>query len=213
MIRKMAIVCLGTVCLQPTVWAQDATPDETGPASARERAPERRSTSSSAFDGYYAGATVGPVFYRDNSIDGVDLDYDVGGQLAAFFGARYDRLRIEGEFATQGAEFDPSISRFDGDFNIFRAVASLYLDIAAFDLGAVHDVTPYIGGGLGIAFADIEGFDDDTAFTYHGEIGASFPVYRNIEVVPGYRYERSDFSDFEDDQEAHTIRASVRYNF
>ncbi|MGI9450337.1 MAG: outer membrane protein [Geminicoccaceae bacterium] len=213
MIKKAAFVCLGTVCLQPTVWAHDVPPAETQSVAHGEQEPEQRSKLASAFDGFYVGATIGPVFYRDNSIDDVDLDYEAGRQLSVFVGTRLSRLRIEAEFVNQGVEFDPSTSRFDGDLYIFRAVAGVYLDIARFKVGGLDDVTPYLGGGFGVADADIEGFDDDVGFTYHGGIGVSFPVNANFDIVAGYRYERTDFSEFDDDQEAHTIRAGARYNF
>lgn len=211
--KVIAVVFLGTVCSQPMAWAQDAQSDEAEPVYQDEKTPEQHASSSSFLDGAYAGAAVGPVFFHDNSIDDVDLDYDVGGQFTALFGKRISRLRIEAELANQGVEFDPSISRFDGDLNVFRAVVNLYLDIATIDLDWVDGLTPYLGGGLGIAVADIEGFDDDAGFTFHGEIGVSFAVHPKIDVVPAYRYERTNFSDFEDDQEAHSIRASARYNF
>ncbi len=211
--KVIAIVLLGTACAQTTARADETSLDEAAPVYRNEQAPARHATSSTFLDGAYAGAAVGPVFFRDNEIDDIDLDYDVGGQLTAYFGKRISRLRLEAELASQGVEFDPSISRFDGDLNVFRVVANVYLDVATFDLDWVDGLTPYLGGGLGIAFADIEGFDDETGFTYHGEIGLSFPVHPRIDVVPAYRYERTDFSDFEDDQEAHTIRAGARYNF
>ena len=116
--------------------------------------------------------------------------------------------------ARKEPSFDPSNSVFDGDFDVFRATANLYLDFGTFPVNLVKTITPYIGGGVGIAVADIEGFDDDdSAFTFHGEAGVSFPIWRNVELVPAYRYERADFDEFDDAQEAHVVRVGARYNF
>jgi opacity protein-like surface antigen len=224
MMKQIAVFCLATVSLLPSAWAQQASPadeptiitppEARGSDYAEDPVPAGRARSTSPLAGFYAGAIVGPVFFRDNSVGAIDIDYETGGQLAAFFGKRFGILRTEAEIASQGVEFDPSNSQFDGDLSIFRATANLYLDVASFDAGRVHGITPYVGGGLGFAVADIEGFDDDdAAFTAQGEVGVSVPIIARLDVISAYRFEWTDFEEFDDDQHAHTLRVGARYNF
>ncbi|MGI9434808.1 MAG: outer membrane protein [Geminicoccaceae bacterium] len=223
MLRQAVAFCFVTIFLQPVVWAQQTLPtddanasasENAGPASVEERASDRQSWLPPGLDRFYAGATVGPVFLRDNSVGAVDLDYDVGSEITALAGVGFGKLRAEVEFASQFAEFDPSISRFKGDLHVFRATAGFYLDIVTIDFDWVRGVTPYVGAGAGIAVADIESFDDDdTGFTAHGEVGFSFPVHSRIDVFPAYRLEWADFDTLDDDHVAHVVRAGARYNF
>lgn len=224
MMKKIAAFYLATVFLHPMAWAQEPQPagDATDPTSAQvdagavvEQTPKRPTDQPAVPGRYYAGGAIGTVFFRDNSIDNFDLDYDTGSQIAGFGGMRFGMVRAEVELASQYAEFDPSNSRFDGDFNVFRATASLYLDLFTVETGWFKKgMTPYIGGGLGVAVADIEGFDDDDAgFTTHGEVGISFPILDRIDIIPAYRYEWSDFDELDDNQKAHSVRVGARYNF
>lgn len=223
MLRHIATVCVTTVFLPALAWAQQASPvddpnnptvEEIAPVPLGEPASARSSKLPTAIDNLYAGASLGPVFFRDNSIGALDIDYDTGTQLTAFGGARLGLLRIEGEIASQYAEFDPSNSVFDGDFSVFRATANLYLDLGTYQAKWVKSITPYVGGGVGVAVADIEGFDDDdSGFTTHGEVGFSFPIQAKIELVPAYRFEWSDFDELDDNQKAHIVRVGARYNF
>lgn len=218
MIKHIAAFCLTSVALQPVAWAHEETTgadrDINVPAQELDEAypSERRS----GLKGVYVGGATGPVFYRDNSIEGFDLDFYSGGQLAVYAGKRLGRLRAEVEIANQGAEFDPSDSRFDGDIYIGRFTASAFVDLATIDVNWIKGggLTPYLGGGAGVAVADVEGFDDDdTGFTAHGEVGVSFPIIKKVELVPAYRYEWADFDDFDKNHKAHTIRIGARYNF
>ena len=227
MIRQIAVAGLATLLTQSPAWSQETLPPVDPGLEGTEgdvikqsppRPPEDEQPAvqrESPLKGFYAGIAFGPVFYRDNSIGNVDIDYESGGQLNILAGAFLGPLRPEIELSSQYAEFDPDNSQFDGDFDVFRATVSLYFDVATIDVSWIKGgLTPYLGGGLGIAVADIEGFnDDDTGFTYHGEFGVNIPVFRQLSVVPAYRYERSDFDEFDDDTEAHTIRAGVRYTF
>ncbi len=214
-LKNIATYCLAAVLVPSFASAQQTLPgNDLPPPGVDGQAPARSSKLPAMIDSVYVGGSLGPVFYEDNSIDAFDLDYETGGQITAFGGVRIGALRIEAEIGSQGTEFDPSNSAFDGDIDIFRATANLYLDLGTFPVGLVKTITPYVGGGVGVAAVDIEGFEDDTsAFTFHGEVGASFPIWRNIDLVPAYRYERSDFDDFDDDQVGHVVRMGARYNF
>ena len=142
-------------------------------------------------------------------------DFETGGQITVLAGKRLGPLRVEAEIASQGAEFDPSNSRFDGDIYIGRFTASAYVDITNIDVSWIKGgITPYLGGGAGIAVVDVESVDDDDeGFTAHGEAGFSFPIHKRVEIVPAYRYEWADFDDFDRNHRAHTIRVGGRYNF
>ena len=226
MMKYIVSSSLAAMLLFPTAWAQE-TSSEDGPkvltAEEAGTIPVARPTEAeapdepSALDGFYAGVSIGPVFFRDNDIGNIDIDYDTGSQFSVLAGKRFSVLRAEIELASQYVEFDPSNSIFDGDVSIFRATANAYLDIGSIDVGVnwiKGGLVPYIGGGLGFAVADIEGFDDDDAgFTVNGEAGISIPIFRQIDIVPAYRFEWTDFDEFEDNQHAHAIRIGARYTF
>lgn len=224
MMKQIAAFCLVSIVLQPLAWGHEdvKTTKPEHDASAKDGDiitgkldADRLSKKHSALEGVYVGAATGPVFYRDNSIDGFDLDFYSGGQLTVLAGKRLGPLRAEFEIANQGAEFDPSNSRFDGDIYIGRFTVSAYLDVTNVDVSWIKGgITPYLGGGAGVAVADVEGFDDDdTGFTAHGEAGFSFPIHKRIEIVPAYRFEWADFDDFDRNHKAHTIRVGGRYSF
>ncbi len=226
MIKSITTSLFASMLLLPSALAQQATPeerptiltgDEAGAASAAERTNPYSTKEPSALEGFHAGVAIGPVYFRDNEIGNFDIDYDTGSQFTALFGTRFNILRTEFEIASQYAEFDPSNSVFDGDVSIFRATVNAYLDIYTINAGVEWlrgGFTPYIGGGLGVAVADIEGFDDDdTGFTVNGEAGVSIPIFPKIDVVPAYRFEWTDFDEFDDNQKAHTIRVGARYSF
>jgi opacity protein-like surface antigen len=225
MMKHIAMSCLAAMVLQPMAWAQEVsseegptvlTGEETGASSAAGQAKAKPAKGPSALEGFHAGVAVGPVYFRDNEIGNFDIDYDTGSQFTVHAGTRFNILRTEIELGSQYAEFDPSNSIFDGDVSIFRATVNAYLDIYTIDVNWIKHggLTPYIGGGLGVAVADIEGFDDDdVGFTVNGEAGVSFPIFKQIDIVPAYRFEWTDFDEFDDNQKAHTIRVGGRYRF
>jgi len=228
MIKPITTLFLTSMFLLPAAWAHETLPaerpetetlgDGLAPIQAQpSKRPDDPKARPSPLKGFYAGASIGPVFFENNDIGNFDIDYDVGSQFTALIGARLGILRGEFEIASEYAEFDPSNSVFDGDVNIFRATVNAYLDIYTFNPDVKWlkgGFTPYFGGGLGIAVADIEGFDDDDAgFTVNGEAGVSIPVFKQIDVVPAYRFEWTDFDEFDDNQRAHIIRVGAHYSF
>lgn len=132
----------------------------------------------------YVGALAGVQIFSDNENGNVDIDFDTGYVVGGLIGFRFAGFRAEAELDYQETEANDAV-----DVDIFRYTAGLYYDIPAWQL----PVTPYVGGGLGLASIDSSnGGNDETNFTWHGEVGGSLDVTPELAVVPAYRYEWID---------------------
>lgn len=178
-------------------------------------------------DGPYVEFSGGYVSLSDvdGDVGGVDaeVEYNDGFAIGAQLGYKQNAFRVALEFEYGRAGFD-SVSvggveaNVDGDFDIYRGTAGLYYD---FDNNS--GLTPYVGGGLGAAYVDVEDTtiagvtfegDSDTYFTAHGEAGLSFAATERVAIVPAYRFIWFDSSEsgFEDDT-AHLFKVGLRFRF
>lgn len=171
----------------------------------------------SSNDGFYLGLVGGVQFFDGiEAGDNSDIDYDPGYAVGGQVGYRLGQLRAEAELAYESAELeDAGGDKFDT--NIIRGAASLFFDVT--DIGSV---TPYFGGGIGIANIEIKGtggnsFEDDkTGVTLHGEAGLAFNVTSNIAIVPHYRlefFDTKEVANVQNDLYAHAVRVSGRLYF
>ncbi|BCR04011.1 outer membrane channel protein [Desulfuromonas versatilis] len=183
----------------------------------------------------YLGGQVSAVFLEDsgNSYDKLNLrldsEYDTGLGLAAIFGKKYDNgFRVEGELgyrtndvseikdATQSYAFDGDISVFSFLFNTF------------FDIRNPSPVTPYFGGGAGIALVlldvNLAAFsidDDTTVFAYQLGAGVGVDITPQFTLDLGYRYfatgdpriEDEDGAKFKTEYDSHNLMAGFRVAF
>ncbi len=191
MFRKLSLALLGAVFWPVSTMAQDA-----------------RSLTSQL----YVQGAVGQSTFWDVEADGGD---DVEFDLVAFFisgavGYRFSpNLRAEAEWLFESADIDDSSEEAE----VIRGTVGAYYDFARTAMMG-FDVTPYAGGGAGVANVDA-GDDDENEFTFHAEGGLSVPITGNIDFVPGIRFEYIflDDDDFDDDLWITQLRAGVRYSF
>jgi opacity protein-like surface antigen len=153
---------------------------------------------------YVAGAVGHSTFW-----DVDDTEFD----LLAFFisgavGYRVTpNLRAEAEWLFESADFDDS----SAEIEVIRGTISGYYDLSPTSLIGFSNLTPYVGGGLGVANVDV--IDDDNEFTLHGEVGFNVALTNQLEFVPGFRLEYTTLDDADDDLWITQLRAGLRYNF
>ncbi len=180
-------------------------------------------------EGVYIGGGLGLNYHADSDIEGVRLggesDYDLGLAVMGVIGYSFGGPRIEGELSyringTNSAQVtNTGISAIDtspdGDFDTIAMMANFYYDI---DIDSI--VTPYIGAGVGGAYANHDSIGDEVTFAYQGIVGVSFYLAENIDAFVDYRYfgttkvEGGDIGRAADiDNVSHTLMAGLRYNF
>jgi len=172
---------------------------------------------SSAKDGPYLGLAIAQSsFYDIDAGDGTEIDFDSGSAVRGQFGYRFGSLRAQAEVAYQFVEFE---EEDDDDFNtdIIRGTISLFYDFAP--LPVFEAPTPYAGGGIGLANIAVDGDgvdDDETGFTFHGEIGLAYDLTDNFALMPQYRfewYETNDVAEVQDNLFSHAFGVGGRYHF
>ncbi|MBL8530443.1 MAG: porin family protein [Hyphomonadaceae bacterium] len=181
--------------------------------------------------GYTVSAAIGRRFsnglrgeielaYQNNDVDthnnvqaaGIPLDtQDVG-------------VLISGA-PRQGATVGAVVADGRGSIDTTFLMANLYYDFPQY--GAF---TPYVGGGLGVGFVNVEyapsgvGIvdDDDTVFAYQAVAGASYALNDNMALFAQYRYRATEDVGTEVDlfpasldveNRASVIEAGLRFNF
>ena len=191
---KAAVLCLAMGCIATTTKAQTW------------------STATNAYFGLVGGAQL---FDGGEGFVDYDPGYVIGGQL----GYKLGQLRAEAEIVYESAEFEDGAGT-TFDITSLRGSLSGYYDFVKPDL--LGDLSPYLGGGIGVADLNIEGtdgntFEDDvTALTLHGELGISLNLAYNFSVAPHYRiewYDSGNIAGFDDDIIAHNFRVAGRLWF
>lgn len=193
----------------------------------------------------------------DRTAVGWSTDFDTGYALSGALGRDYGYFRGELEVAYQsngvGSHADVSaggialdaedagvlitgspnigvsvgdlVSDGQGDVSTTYVMANALVDV---ELGG--RLTPYIGGGVGVGFVDVDyspsavGIiqDKSTAFAYQAMAGVAYAVAPSVDVTLGYRYrattdvsvEADLFSaDFDVENSASIIEAGLRFTF
>jgi opacity protein-like surface antigen len=141
-----------------------------------------------------------------------DVGFIVGGAVGTHL---MDDLRVELEVAYSENDVD-KIDYFDaadgssdeydasGKFGILTFMANLW-----FDIPLSEELTPYIGGGAGVAIVDgNEAYDDfgggadifdssEVAFAFQAGAGLRWRVWDNVALDIGYRLRGIDGPDFD----------------
>jgi outer membrane protein OmpA-like peptidoglycan-associated protein len=141
-----------------------------------------------SFPGVYIGAQGGLNWLLNSNNYNMDLGYAVGGMVGYDFVG--PRVELEGMFRSNNgagtANFGNIFSNTSGRIEQVSVMANLLYD---FIPGAV--LTPYIGAGAGIAFADayINGCSlCSTQFAYQGIVGLGWNVDANFRINLDGRY-------------------------
>lgn len=167
--------------------------------------------------GFYVGGSLGTAVFWDYEEDDNEIEYDTfgfafAGQVGYFLN---DNIRLEAELAyesSEGEAEDGEGNNTDAEVSIVRGSISGYYDFNQLALGGMSGIRPYAGGGVGLAKLETE-FDeifedaDETEFTLHGEVGASFDLGTNVALVPATRLE------YTDEQWVSLIKLGLRYAF
>lgn len=206
--RLMTITLTTALLVSPPAFAADAIIQQ-------DSTPAPESFQESRF---YVSAFAGATFIDDVVLRGlvggnpqtVELDFDIGYVIGGALGHNYGQifdgvdLRAELELSYSDNNIDsiffsgngPAAEiNVDGDFS----ATNLFVN-ALFDLpGLGNDlITPYVGGGLGVAFTDLDAIygpgvrldSSDENFAAQAIIGASVSATENVDLFVEGRYSR-----------------------
>ncbi len=152
---------------------------------------------------YYIAGSLGLMAPEDNDISGPGFagheSLDTGIFTSGALGFRFTpNWRVEGEFAygeTRASRLSGpygSLPIYGGGANLYNFTANAY-----YDFHVALPVTPYLGGGIGIAHEQADGFSiaDTTApantsnnFVWQLEAGFAYDITSRLAIVPSYRY-------------------------
>jgi OOP family OmpA-OmpF porin len=116
------------------------------------------------------------------------LDYDDGWILGGVLGWDFGAYRLEGELAYQTNDLDS----FKPDGGASESASEEFESLSLF-FNAYYDIemdsawTPYVGGGLGAAQAEISDVED-TVFAWHLDAGINYAVSETVSLDLSYRY-------------------------
>lgn len=180
-------------------------------------------------EGIYIGAGGGLNYHQDADIKGNGLsgvaEFDLDGAFMVVVGYAFDGPRIEYELSyringtdeaavanTGGGTINTSPG---GGFHTAASMVNFYYDI---DIGS--SITPYVGAGIGGAYAEYTSIGEEIAFAYQGIVGASLDLGDNLEGFADYRYlgttkvEGGGLGRAADiDNRNHTLMVGLRYHF
>jgi opacity protein-like surface antigen len=142
---------------------------------------------------WYGKAFGGFTFPQANELDvegnDPDLDYDNGYTVGAALGYGTTNWGLELEYAYRDSEveIDDIGGRDVGDDASANAIMlnALY---KFGGMGASGAITPYLGGGLGVASLDVGDFGSDGLFAYQFLGGADYAFNPNVSVFGELRY-------------------------
>jgi opacity protein-like surface antigen len=181
----------------------------------------------------YLGVQVGGTWVQDADIDFSDptivdgeATFDTGFNVGITGGVDCGPGRYELELTYRQNDFDEifdpifGTTSYDGDGSALAFMANAFWDIAT-----GSPVTPYLGGGIGVANVSINdlvepGFgqvvdDDDTVFAYQVGAGVALELNPHMALDLGYRYfatsdpEFTDVDGFKFESEYKTHNASL----
>ncbi len=171
-----------------------------------------------AEEGVYVGAKFGLSILSDSNIttsDGYssEFSYDNGFGMNLALGYKFPMFRLEGEVAYYANDLDGYSDRngsgeADGDIKNLSGMLNAYFDFANSTF-----ITPYVGGGVGVAKVDLsdQSFtwdDSDTVYAYQGMAGVNFALTKQLSIDAEYRYFGTQDPEFDDDADG-TIKAEI----
>ena len=152
--------------------------------------------------------TPGIIIFGDilGTVPGELNDIGEGYLVRGAVGKHFtDRLRGELSLGYRAGfdvnDLDAAPSVFEGDIDVFTAMASVFFDLTGND----RRITPYVGAGIGVAHVDADslinfeapGFPafrnsqpggDSTNFAWHVTAGATIKLKDRVSLDVGYRY-------------------------
>jgi opacity protein-like surface antigen len=140
--------------------------------------------------------------YSQANLDGFDVDWDNAGASP--------------HPLPDGDDLD-----FDGDVSVTYIFGNLWYGFGhMMDMGGL---SPYIGGGLGVAFVnvdidaingvDLDASGDETGFAYQLGGGLMWNLADNVALDLGYRWRGVMLEDYEDDLNSHNVLLGINFGF
>jgi opacity protein-like surface antigen len=159
----------------------------------------------SATPGPYVSSQFGVALLLDSDISDSSgtgtIKFNPGFALGAAGGYNFGMFRVEGEFGYQRNAMDKatacsggvcSSGSISGNVSAFSGLANGYIDFVN-----SSPFTPYISGGIGIAYVntEIEGRRgrateswNDTVFAYQAGAGVAYAINKHLTIDVKYRY-------------------------
>ena len=158
--------------------------------------------------GWYVAGHVGMARYVDTDTSGrwvhvgtgdggrveeTGLAFESGTGFAAAVGYDLGEARVEAAVSRSASDFrDTELDDADGELSVFGVMANVWFD---FDLGS--GLAPYVGGGLGVAWATIDeetGFSETSnpALAWQAGAGVGYALSPAATLQVGYRYARAE---------------------
>jgi opacity protein-like surface antigen len=145
--------------------------------------------------------------YSQANLDGFDIDWDGAGNVPP--PPAHPAL-------PDGDDLD-----FDGDVSVTYIFGNLWYGFGhMMDMGGL---SPYIGGGLGVAFVnvdidaingvDLDASGDETGFAYQLGGGLMWNLADNVALDLGYRWRGVMLEDYEDDLNSHNVLLGINFGF
>jgi opacity protein-like surface antigen len=142
--------------------------------------------------------------YSQANLDGFDIDWD--NKPDPMY---HDPL-------PDGDDLD-----FDGDVSVTYIFGNLWYDFGhVFDMGGI---TPYLGGGLGVGFVNvdvdsIDGIDfaasgSETGFAYQLGGGLMWNIADNVALDLGYRYRGVALDDYDQSLTSQNVLLGINFGF
>jgi opacity protein-like surface antigen len=179
--------------------------------------------------GIYIGAGGGLNYHKGADIEGTSLsgkaEFNRGGAFMGVVGYAFGGPRLEYElsYRINGTDDAAVANTGIGAINTspgngFHTVASMLNFYYDMDIGS--SITPYIGAGIGGAYAEYKSLGKEIAFAYQGIFGASIDIGGNIEGFADYRYLASTKVQGDNlgraakiENRNHTLMVGLRYHF
>lgn len=176
--------------------------------------------------GSYGGLSFGALMPEDtDGAGGSEVERDPGYAIFGQYGYRFpNQLRLEAELGYGNSEYNRfraggTSSSLGDDTDMYSLTGAAYYD---FVTGT--PLTPYLGGGAGLVHqrfdrntvsaggTTLAGNDgNSTDLTAFGEVGLSYQLSSNFELVPSYRYQWiNDGEQGLDDTTMHLARIGLR---
>lgn len=174
----------------------------------------------------YVNGKAGLASVTDSNLLGGEADLKKGYGLSGAVGTTWEDLRVELELGYQRSRYD-SISfggpstNLDGHASALSTMANAW-----YDVDTSWGVTPYVGGGLGMArvksqidtlgVTPVNLESRDTAFAYQAGAGVGFNAGPNLTLSAGYRYMGAanvDLYGADAEYRSHNVEAGARLKF
>lgn len=186
----------------------------------------------------YASAFIGATIPKDLTITAYDntgtlqinddVELDPGVYVGGTFGYDFGLARLEAEISYKESDIKAVTDNFtatpvhyrsvDGDLGIFAFMANAFID-----LHNTTAVTPYFGGGVGVATLHLsETYDNNTgirlyreddaaAFAYQAGAGLDIALNRLISLDLAYRYFATANTKYDSYKQLNNSTAEVKY--